>query len=149
MRGLAYFLGIAAGFGISIQIGMNTQLRRILGSAYSAALVSFLVGTAALVAVVLATRTTLPSRETFASIPLWAWFGGVCGAFYVAIYTIVADQLGAASLLALALAGQLAMAVVIDHFGWLGLPENPITWVRVAGIGLLAVGAWLITRPAT
>jgi len=43
----------------------------------------------------------------------------------------------------------LAMAVVIDHFGWLGLPENPITWVRVTGVGLLAVGAWLITRPAT
>jgi transporter family-2 protein len=149
MRGLAYLLGIAAGFGISIQVGMNTQLRRILGSAYSAALVSFLVGTTALVAVVLATRTTLPPRDTFAVIPWWAWLGGVCGAFYVAISTIVAAQLGAASLLALALAGQLAMAVVIDHFGWLGLPENPISWVRVAGIGLLAAGAWLITRPAT
>jgi len=37
------------------------------------------------------------------------------------------------------------MALVIDHFGWLGLPENPITWMRVAGIVLLAAGAWLIT----
>jgi transporter family-2 protein len=149
MRGLAYLLGITAGFGISIQVGMNTQLRRILGSSYSAALISFLVGTTALIAVVLATRTALPSRDTFAAIPWWAWFGGVCGAFYVAISTIVAAQLGAASLLALALAGQLFMALVIDHFGWLGLPENPISWVRLAGIALLAVGAWLITmKPA-
>jgi|SRR6185503_1791344 transporter family-2 protein len=148
MRGLAYFLGIAAGFGISVQIGMNTQLRKVLGSAWSAALVSFLVGTAALLALMLVTRTALPSRTTFAALPLWAWFGGLCGAFYVAVSTIVAAELGAASLLALALAGQLAMALVIDHFGWLGLPENPITWVRVAGIGLLAAGAWLITRPA-
>jgi bacterial/archaeal transporter family-2 protein len=149
MRGLAYFLGVTAGFGISVQVGMNTQLRKVLGSAWSAALVSFLVGTAALVALVLVTRTAMPSRATFAAVPLWAWFGGLCGAFYVAISTIVAAELGAASLLALALAGQLAMAMVIDHFGWLGLPENPITWVRVAGMGLLAAGAWLITRPAT
>src|SRR3954471_447589 len=141
MRGLAYFLGIAAGFGISLQVGMNSQLRKVLGSAYSAALVSFLVGTAALVAVVLVTRTPLPSRTTFGSLPLWAWFGGVCGAFYVAISTVVAAEIGAASLLALALAGQLAMALVIDHFGWLGLPENPITWLRMAGVGLLAAGA--------
>ena len=79
-------------------------------------------------------------------VPLWAWFGGLFGAFYVAISTIVAAELGAASLLALALAGQLAMALVVDHFGWLGLPENPVTWVRLSGVVLLAIGAWLIAR---
>ena len=146
MRGLAYFLGLAAGFGLTLQVGMNAQLRKVLGSAYSAALISFLVGTVALVALVLATRTAIPSRETLAAVPLWAWFGGLFGAFYVAISTIVAAELGAASLLALALAGQLAMALVVDHFGWLGLPENPVTWVRMAGVVLLCLGAWLITR---
>jgi len=146
MRGLAYFLGIAAGFGLTAQVGMNAELRRVLGSAYNAALVSFLVGTAALAALLLATRTDLPSREALSAVPLWAWFGGLFGAFYVAISTIVAAELGAASLLALALAGQLAMALVVDHFGWLGLPENPITWVRMSGVALLAIGAWLITR---
>ena len=150
MRGLAYVLGITAGFGISLQIGMNSQLRKVLGSAYSAALVSFLVGTTALTAMVLATRTALPARGTFAAVPYWAWLGGLCGAFYVAISTIVAAELGAASLLVLALAGQLAMALVIDHFGWLGLPQNPITWVRVAGVCLVAAGAWLMTmKPGT
>jgi len=146
MRGLAYFLGLAAGFGLTLQVGMNAELRRVLGSAYSAALVSFLVGTAALAVLVMGTRSGLPSRDTLAAVPLWAWFGGLFGAFYVAISTIVAAELGAASLLALALAGQLAMALVVDHFGWLGLPENPVTWVRLSGVVLLAIGAWLIAR---
>jgi len=146
MRGMAYFLGLAAGFGLTIQVGMNSQLRKVLQSAYSAALVSFLVGTTALVALVLVTRTAVPSRDTFAAVPLWAWFGGLFGAFYVAISTIVAAELGAASLLALALAGQLAMALVVDHFGWLGMPENPITWMRMAGVVLLGTGAWLVAR---
>ena len=97
----------------------------------------------------IATRPPVPGREAFAGVPLWAWFGGLFGAFYVAISTIVATELGAASLLALALLGQLAMALVVDHFGWLGLPVNPISWTRVSGVVLLIAGVWLVTRRAT
>jgi transporter family-2 protein len=146
VRGLAYFLGIASGFGLTLQIGMNSKLRTVLQSANTAALISFLVGTAGLVTLLLVTRTPLPARDTLASVPAWAWLGGLMGAFYVAISTVVASQLGTATLLGLALSGQLAMALVVDHFGWLGLPENPITLTRMAGVALLGAGVWLISR---
>jgi bacterial/archaeal transporter family-2 protein len=143
---MAYFLGLAAGLGLTLQVGMNTQLRKVLNSAYSAALISFVVGTVALVALILVTRTALPSRAALAGVPSWAWFGGLFGAFYVAISTVVAAQLGATSLLVLGLAGQLAMALVVDHYGWLGLPEHPITLMRLMGVALVSAGVWLITR---
>jgi len=146
MRALAYFLGIVAGFGLSVQVGMNTQLRKVLQSPNSAALVSFLVGTVALLVLLLALRTPLPTRDTLAAVPVWAWFGGLFGAFYVASSTVVASEIGATSLLVLALLGQLATALVIDHFGWLGLPVHPLTWMRIAGVVLVGVGVWLITR---
>jgi transporter family-2 protein len=146
VRGLAYFLGIASGFGLTLQIGMNSKLRTVLSNANIAALISFLVGTTALVLLLVITRTPMPARETLASVPAWAWFGGLMGAFYVAISTVVASQLGTASLLGLALSGQLAMALVVDHFGWLGLPEHPITLTRMAGVALLGLGAWLVAR---
>jgi len=146
VRGLAYLLGVAAGLGLTVQIGMNVQLRKVLGSSWSAALVSFLVGTLGLLALMLAMRTAPPSRDTLAAVPAWAWFGGLLGAFYVAISTIVAAQVGATTLLVLTVAGQLVMALVLDHFGWLGLPENPITAMRVLGVALLCAGVWLITR---
>ena len=79
--------------------------------------------------------------------PVWAWFGGLLGAFYVASSTVIAAELGATTLLALALAGQLATALVIDHYGWLGMPVNPITLTRVTGVLLLGLGVWLIARP--
>jgi len=148
VRGLAYFLGIASGFGLTLQIGMNSKLRTVLQNANTAALISFLVGTTGLIVLLAVTRTPMPARDTLASVPAWAWFGGLFGAFYVAISTIVATELGAASLLALALLGQLAMALVVDHFGWLGLPVNPISWTRLAGVGLLLAGVWLVTRRA-
>jgi len=146
MRSLSYVLGLVAGLGLTVQVGMNSQLRKVLGSANTAALISFLVGTTALIVLLLVTRTPLPERATIAAVPWWAWLGGMLGAFYVASSTVVAVELGTASLLGLALAGQLATALVIDHFGWLGLPEHPITWMRIGGVALLAAGVWLITR---
>jgi transporter family-2 protein len=146
MRGLSWILGIVAGFGLTAQVGMNAQLRKVLQSANQAALISFMVGTLALVALLVAMRTPLPARETLAAVPVWAWFGGLLGAFYVATSTIVAAELGATTLLGLALLGQLVTAMVVDHFGWLGLPENPITWTRVAGVALLGMGVWLVSR---
>jgi bacterial/archaeal transporter family-2 protein len=146
VRGLAYFLGIASGFGLTLQIGMNSKLRTVLQNANLAALISFLVGTTALILLLVVTRTPVPARDTLATVPAWAWLGGLMGAFYVAISTVVASQLGTASLLGLALSGQLAMALVVDHYGWLGLPEHPITLTRLAGVALLGAGAWLISR---
>ena len=146
MRSLSYLLGLAAGFGLTVQVGMNAQLRRVLQSANTAALISFLVGTVGLIALLLATRSPLPERAALAAVPWWAWFGGLLGAFYVASSTVVAAELGTASLLGLALAGQLATALLIDHFGWLGMPEHPITWMRVAGVVLLISGVWLISK---
>jgi len=146
MRGLAYLLGIVAGFGITFQVGMNSRLRTLLQSANTAALVSFLVGTCALTVLFVVTRAPVPDRTTLASVPWWAWLGGLMGAFYVAISTVVASQLGTAALLALGLLGQLSLALAADHYGWMGLPEHPITLTRLAGVALLAAGVWLITR---
>ncbi len=146
MRGTTWLLGVIAGLGLTVQVGMNSQLRRVLQSANLAALISFTVGTAALIALILVMRTPMPAREAFAAVPYWAWLGGLLGAFYVASSTVVAAELGATTLLGLALAGQLATALVVDHFGWLGLPENPITWTRIAGVALVGAGVWLVSR---
>jgi transporter family-2 protein len=146
MRALPWVLGIVAGFGLTVQVGMNSQLRKVLQSANLAALISFTVGTVALILLVVVMRTPVPERAAFLSVPWWAWLGGLLGAFYVASSTVVAVELGATTLLGLALLGQLATALVIDHYGWLGLPENPVTWTRLVGVALLGAGVWLVSR---
>jgi len=146
VRTLAYILGIVSGFGLTAQVGMNSKLRTVLQNANTAALISFLVGTVGLIALLIVTRAPVPPRDALAAVPLWAWFGGLMGAFYVASSTVVASQLGTTSLLGLALLGQLTTALLFDHFGWMGLPEHPITLTRLAGVALLGAGVWLITR---
>ena len=85
-------------------------------------------------------------RAQLAAVPAWAWLGGVLGAFYVASSVIVGPRLGAATLLALVVLGQLGTSLLVDHFGWLGFPHHPLTVVRVLGAALLFGGVLLITR---
>lgn len=146
MPTLLYALAFAAGVTLIIQVGINTTLRIALGSPVIAGLVSFVVGSAAIALFVLITRTPWPQRAQFLGTPAWAWLGGALGAFYVISTIVVGPRLGAATLLALVVLGQLVTALTVDHFGWLGFPQHPLTLVRFAGAALLFGGVLLITR---
>jgi bacterial/archaeal transporter family-2 protein len=146
MQGIYYLLGLGVGIGLVVQVGMNSTLRAQLGSPIVAALISFLVGSAALAVYALVMRSPLPLRSQVAAVPGWAWFGGFLGAFYVASSVVVGPRLGAATLLALVVLGQLVTSLLVDHFGWLGFPHHPLTLVRVGGALLLFAGVVLITR---
>ena len=58
----------------------------------------------------------------------------MAGAIFVASVVWTVRALGAGGLIAATIAGQLGVAVMIDHFGWLG------------GVALLALGTWLVIR---
>ena len=145
-QGLLYLLTLGIGIGLVLQVGMNVTLRGVLASPMVAALISFLVGSLALLVFILATRAPWPVRAQLGAVPLWAWFGGVLGAFYVASSIIVGPRLGAAALLALIVLGQLVASLVLDHFGWLGFAQHPLTVVRMLGAVLLFCGVLLIVR---
>ena len=146
MQSLYYLLGLGVGAGLVVQVGMNSTLRSLLGSPIVAALISFLVGSLALAVYAGLAGTPLPLRAQLAAVPAWAWLGGVLGAFYVASSVIVGPRLGAATLLALVVLGQLGTSLLVDHYGWLGFPQHPLNLVRVLGAVLLFGGVLLITR---
>ncbi|HEY7996190.1 MAG TPA: DMT family transporter [Steroidobacteraceae bacterium] len=146
MQSLYYLLGLGVGAGLVVQVGMNSTLRSLLGSPIVAALISFLVGSLALAVYAGLARTPLPLRVQLGAVPAWAWLGGVLGAFYVASSVIVGPRLGAATLLALVVLGQLGTSLLVDHYGWLGFPQHPLNLVRVLGAVLLFGGVLLITR---
>ena len=74
------------------------------------------------------------------------YLGGLLGAVYVLGATVLAPRLGAATLMALIVTGQLITATIIDHNGWLGFAGHPITPTRVIGAVLLVGGVILVRR---
>lgn len=137
-------VAFVAGATIAAQPGINATLARGLGAPVLAALVSFTVGTAALALLALARQEALPSVASLRGIPWWAWTGGLLGAFFVGMSIVAAPRLGAGTLVAVAIAGQLSAALLLDHFGWLGFAERAATWPRLLGVGLLLGGAALV-----
>ena len=140
-----HLIAALVGAGLTVQVGMNATVRLAIGSPMLAAIVNFVVGLAGLAIVALASgaRWTPGSAAT---VPAWAWFGGLLGAAYVASTTVLGPRLGAATLLALTLAGQMAAALAVDHYGVIGFPQSPLTASRQVGAALLVAGVLLIMR---
>jgi transporter family-2 protein len=57
-----------------------------------------------------------------------------------------APKIGVASLITIGIAGQIAMALLLDHLGALGLAREPINFGRIAGALLVIAGVVLVKR---
>ena len=138
-------LPFIAGAVLPLQAGINGQLAKHLSSVMAAALVSFLVGTLALLIIVLSQRE-VAGLSAFKGLTWWHWSGGLLGAFFIATAAFAGPRVGALLFMVLVIAGQLAMAITLDHFGWAGFRESPITFGKVAGLLLIVAGIWMIRR---
>jgi transporter family-2 protein len=125
-------------------VGVNARLAHVVHGPIRAALVSFLVGTVALVILSAIVWRPLPTSGRLAGAPWWAWIGGLLGAFYVAGTIVTGPRLGAAALIAAIVAGQSLASIFVDQFGWVGFREHHISPGRVVGMGLVLVGAALV-----
>ena len=143
---LLLFLALAAGVLLPVQAGVNAQLRSAVGSPLTAALVSFLVGTAGLVTAAVIFRAPMTLRAAWADSPWWQWVGGLIGALYVIATIVLAPRLGAATLVAAVVAGQMIASLLLDQYGLLGFPTHPINGLRALGAGLVVVGVILVQR---
>jgi transporter family-2 protein len=140
------FLAVAAGASIVIQQALNANLRTALGSAVWSGFTSYLVGLVCMSLLSLALNDPIPPTAVLARIPWWAWGGGLFGAIYIALAILLVPKLGAATFIALLVAGQMLASVTLDHFGWIGLAQRPLDLPRAMGVLLLIGGVVLIRR---
>ena len=116
-----------------------------IGSFEAFAVAALLTAAIAVVAL-LAVRRSLAGFADAGDAPPWMLLGGVFGAFVVLSITVTTPRLGVAAVVALLIAGQLAMGALIDRFGWFGVDRVPLGWQRLLGIALLAAGTALVLR---
>jgi transporter family-2 protein len=141
----AVALAAVIGGLVAAQAPLNSQLGRTVGGLH-ASVVALGVSFVAIVALAVI-ADGFGNLRRIGDAPLYVVIGGgLVGALYVASIVFTVRALGAGGLTAVTIAGQLGLAVVIDHFGWLGVERSPITVSKVAGVILLAVGTWLVIR---
>lgn len=143
---LFFAVALAVGAFITVQTGSNARLKEAFGEALPAVIVSSSLGVVILLGVTLAMRTSWPSLARIAEAPWWAWLGGLLGAAYAVATVVLARDLGAATLTALVVTGQLVCSVALDHFGVVGFTEHTASVGRIAGCLLMVAGLVLIWR---
>ena len=144
----ALFAAVAmliAGAFMALQAPTNATLARAVGSPVNAALVSFLVGSAALVVAATALQVR-PDAAAARALPWWAWLGGAYGAVVVAAAAFATPRIGVTSTITLLVAGQFFVAVALDHYGAFGVDPRPVSLMRLLGLALIAGGVFLVRR---
>jgi bacterial/archaeal transporter family-2 protein len=139
-----YLLAFGAGVSFLFQQAVNANLRVEIGSLWWAGFVSYLGGTIAMLLMAALLLQPLPSMQMIYRSNWFSLTGGLFGAIYIAISILLLPRLGAATVIALIVAGQMIGSLAFDQFGVLGVPVHPLSMFRLAGAALLVLGATLV-----
>lgn len=140
-----FTLGVLAGSMITIQSVLNSALGKKTGN-----LGSVLILTIVSISLLVLLITLFPDTANLKHIPgVSEWYlyaGGLLGVAILAAPIFLIPRLGATSTLTALVVGQLLLALIIDHFGLFSFPKIEISLMRMMGIILLVVGAFLIKQ---
>jgi bacterial/archaeal transporter family-2 protein len=139
----AGYLGWAfvAGVLIPVMAASNGALTRLTGNPAPVMLSVFAVGLLATAAVT--AISGLRGMAALTSAPPYLFCGGLIVAFYVLSVSVLTPRIGVVSTITCAVAGQIVMSAVIDHFGLFGAAQRPVDLTRAAGLGLLLAGLFV------
>ncbi|HRE44980.1 MAG TPA: DMT family transporter [Terricaulis sp.] len=133
-------LSLLAGVFIPIMAALSGAMGRTLGNPQIAAL---LVVTGAFLMVAAFTLATAGRGFDWSLLRLASPLQLVSGfamAFYLLSITYLAPRFGVGNAVMLVVAGQIASAAVIDHFGLFGAPHKPIDLLRASGLVIMVAG---------
>ncbi len=132
---------VVAGGLLPLQFALNGLLAKTAAStAVWAAFVSVTVSTLVLGVLSALLLERWPRPAEMIQIPYWLWIGGVFGAVFVGVSTFSIPRIGAAIFFAALLFGQMGASIVLDHYGLLGVPRDPMNGQKLLGILLIFAG---------
>lgn len=142
----ALMIALISGVAIGAQATLNSAAGKITGAILTGLLVNFLGGIAA--GLILAALFLQQGRATWTIVQAptvgLLLISGLLGIAIIAGIAYSLPKIGIAAGLSAVIAGQMVVAVVVDTLGLAGAQAIPLDWARIGGLGLLAVGTWLL-----
>ena len=141
---LNILMAVLMGVMLAVYLPMNSVVARYLNSTIAASIPFFLIAliTSILLLFLSGGSATILNIK---SVPPYFFLAGFISAFMIVGTTFLIPRLGARQLFIVVLAGQLIMAMVLSHFGFLESPKDPITMKKLLGASLLFVRGVLST----
>lgn len=146
MTFVAILIAILAGAANPFQSGTNAELNKQLGQPLWAALTVYVTGLAGVLLCELLFRQRIPAGTRIASVPLWAWAGGLISIVPTIAGLTLAQKLGAGVFTGLSVTASLAASVILDHYGVVGFRQHAASPLRLAGCAVMVAGLWMLAR---
>lgn len=145
MRIVILALVVLGGMVIPVQVAGNKRMEQAVASPVLAATLALFVGAVALLVVTASGWLGRGQIGGAVHAPWWTWVAMSLSLFTV-VSIIALPRIGAAATIAATVFGQLTAAAVLDHFGWLGVPQVRLNWWRIGGAILLIGGTIMMQR---
>ncbi len=142
MTALLLVLVCLIGMATPVQTAVNAQLQTRLDSSLAASFVSFVIGTLVLLALNIASLSSIVAGMS--DIPWYAWMGGVFGFAALTSFIILFPRIGGIQTVLLPILGQIAMSMVIDTTGIFGAEVKAMSPMRLAGTLVVVAGAVMV-----
>jgi uncharacterized membrane protein YdcZ (DUF606 family) len=145
---IAVFLVSALLIGclLAVQASANLQLNKAAGTPYGASTLQLWFAVVLLL-VLAAAAGAFGALAGIADVPAWYLLGGLASPLYITSAILLFPRLGALAAGGLFVTGQMLTSVVLDVFGLLGLPRQPVTAGILVGAVAVLAGITLIARP--
>ncbi len=141
MNPVYILIAISVGVAIAMQSAVNNQLKNILGgSTMLASMISFIIGSVCLVCLCAISGERFTRLNQLQYSNSWQLTGGALGAFFVFGTTFLAPRIGIAAMISLVILGQIVTSLILDKYGFLGLPIRDISPTRLLGTALVLGG---------
>jgi len=138
---LMIILAVVGGAVLSMQAAIGGKLGSHVG-VFRSAFLTFSVG--ALVTALLIFFFESKHAVTLLDVPKWQLLGALCGVPYIVIMVVAVQRIGAAVATVAVIFGQLAMSMLIDHFGWLGNEAIHFSMTRLGAVICLGIALFFI-----
>ena len=139
-----YFLTIFLGVILAVHLSMNGKVGSALNNPRVGNAVFWCIGAVAAMLIGL-TGWQSGALQPLRQVNPLLLTAGVLGASLVFAIAWLIPQVGAGAVMITLLAGQVIGGLVMSHFGLLGSPVEPITWMRFLGVMVMVVGAAMAT----
>jgi bacterial/archaeal transporter family-2 protein len=140
---LVIIVGLIGGIAVGIQSPIAGTMGQKIGGTASSVIVHLSGLIFSLVLLVLRGGEKIRDWHT---LPWYMLCAGIFGLILYQSINVTLPRLGATTMLALIIIGQLLTGIVLDSFGWLGVTARPIEATRLIGIVILLVGGYLIVK---
>jgi len=141
VRYFTYLLALLAGTALSLESAFLGEMGEVVGELESS-LYAFAMG-----AVIMALVVLLTGKGNLGYVlqaPKWQLTGGILGAAYLTLIIVSVPHIGVGLSMVAVIVGQLAISMLIEHFGWLGSRVVRLTREKVLAVACMIAALLLI-----